>query len=133
MRKLSKPSPKPPLQLQAEQCSAAADCPEDPEDPPTSDLPHCDSPSNLFSLERQLGGEITKTPKKATKSVPQQIDLVNQQPEPVAETVVPEPVQVTDSEQTVTVTVSEQQPEQSYQPSPKQTTISTKGYSRTCC
>ena len=48
-------------------------------------------------------------------------------PEPVAETVVPEPVQVTDSEQTVTVTVSElnQQPEQSHQPLPKQTTIST--------
>ena len=46
-------------------------------------------------------------------------------PEPVAETVVPEPVPVTDSEQTVTVTVSEQQPEQSHQPLPKQTTIST--------
>jgi len=27
-----------------------------------------------------LGGEITKTPQKATKSVPQKIDLVNQQP-----------------------------------------------------
>jgi len=88
-------------------------------------IPHCDSPSNLFSLERHLGGEITKTPEKATKSTPQQIDLVNQQPEPVAETVVPEPVQVTDSEQTVTVTVSDQQPKQSHQPSPKQTTIST--------
>jgi len=120
MRKLSKPSPQPPqpqqitpqLPLQAKQSSAAAECTEDPEDPPTSDLPHCDSPSNLFSLERHLGGEITKTPEKATKSVPQQIDLVNQQPEPVAETVVPEtvvpePLQVTDSEQTVTVTVSE--------------------------
>jgi len=138
MRKLSKPSPQPPqpqqlkqttpqLPLQAEQSSAAAECTEDPEDPPTSDLPHCDSPSNLFSLERHLGGEITKTPEKATKSVPQQIDLVNQ-PEPVAETVVLEPVQVTDSEQTVTVTVSEpnqQQPEQPHQPSPNQTTIST--------
>jgi len=47
--------------------------------------------------------------------------------EPVAETVVPEPVQVTDSEQTLTVTVSElnqQQPEQSHQTSPKQTTPS---------
>ena len=93
----------------------------DPEDPPTSDLPQCDSPSNLFSLERHLGGEITKTPEKATKSVPQQIDLVNQ-PEPVVETVVPEPVQVTDSEQTVTVTVFEptqHQPEQPHQPSPQ--------------
>jgi len=67
-----------------------------------------------------LGGEITKTPEKATKSVPQKIELVNQ-PEPVAETAVP------DSEQTVTVTESEpnqQQPEQPHQPSPNQTTIS---------
>jgi len=70
---------------------------------------------------------FTKTLEKATKSAPQQIELVNQ-PEPVAETVVPEPVPVTDSEQTMTVTVSEpnqQQPEQPHQPSPKQTTIST--------
>jgi len=85
MRKLSKPSPQPQqitpqLPLQAEQSSAAAECTEDPEDPPTSDLPQCDSPSNLFSLERHLGGEITKTP------------------EPVAETAVPESVQVIDSE-----------------------------------
>ena len=93
--------------------------------PPTSDLPQCDSPSNLFSLERQLGGEISKTLEKATKSVLKQIDLVNQQSEPVAETVVPEPVPVTDSEQTVTVTVSEQQQQQTHQTSPKQTSIST--------
>jgi len=91
MRKLSKPSPQPQqttpqLPLQAEQSSAAAECTEDPEDPPTSNLHHCDSPSNLFSLERHLGGEITKTPEKATKSVPQQIELVNQQPEPVSKT-----------------------------------------------
>jgi len=117
MRKLSKPSPQPQqttpqLPLQVDQSSVAAECTEDPEDPPTSDLPHCDSLSNLFSLERHSGGEITKTPETAIS-------------EPVAETVVPEPVQVTDSEQTVTVTVSEQQPEQSHQPSPKQTTIST--------
>jgi len=74
-----------------------------------------------------LGGEITKTPEKATKSIPQQIELVNQ-PEPVAETAVPESVHVTDSEQTVTVTESEpnqQQPEQLPQPSPNQTNIST--------
>jgi len=101
MRKLSKPSPQPQqttpqLPLQADQSSVVAECTEDPEDPPTSDLPHCDSPSNLFSLERHLGGEIIKTPAKATKSVSQQIDLVNQQ-----------------------------QPEQPHQPSPKQTTIST--------
>jgi len=86
MSKLSKPSPQPPqpqqttpqLPLQVDQSSAAAECTEDPEDPPTSDLPHCDSPSNLFSLERHLGGEITKTPEKATKSVPRQTDVVNQ-------------------------------------------------------
>jgi len=122
MRKLHKPSPQPQqpqqitpqLPLQAEQYSAAAECTKDPEDPPTSDLPQCDSPSNLFSLERHLGGEIAKIPQKAI-------------PEPVAKTVVPKPVPVTDSEQTVTVTASElnQQPEQSHQPSPKQTTIST--------
>ena len=78
-----------------------------------------------------MGGEITKTPQKATKSVPKKIDLVNQQqqthqttpkhtstptqtqtspqktiPEPVVETVVPESVQVTESEQTVTIIVS---------------------------
>ena len=66
MRKLSKPSSKPQqttpqLPLQAEQSSAAAECTEDPEEPPAYDLPQCDSPSNLFSLERHLGGEITKT------------------------------------------------------------------------
>jgi len=132
MRKLSKPSPQPKqttpqLPLQAEQSSAAAECTEDPEDPPAFDLPQCDSPSNLFSLERHLGGEITKTPEKATKSVPQQIELVNQ-PESVAKTVVPESVHVTDFDQTVTVTESEpnqQQPEQLPQPSPNQTNIST--------
>ena len=97
----------------------------------------------MFSLERHLGGEITKTPEKATKSISQQTDLVNQQPEPVAEIVVPEFVQVTDYEQTATVTVSEpnqQQPEQPHQPSPNQTNISTptpnqpeNQHSRTCC
>jgi len=117
MRKLHKPYPQPkqttpPLPLQVEQSSAAAECTEDPEDPPTSNLPQCDSPSNLFSLERHLGGEIAKTPQKAV-------------PEPGAVTVVSEPVQVTNSEQTVIVTVSEQQPEQSHQTSPKQTSIST--------
>ena len=66
---LSKLSPKPQqtipqLPLQEEQTSAAAECSEDPEEPLTSDLPQCDSPSNLFSLERHLGGEITKTPQK---------------------------------------------------------------------
>jgi len=70
---------------------------------------------------------ITKTPEKATKSVPQKIELVHQL-EPVVETAVPESVQVIDSEQTVTITESEsnqQQPEQPHQPSPNQITIST--------
>jgi len=48
--------------LQEEQSSAAVEGSEDPEEPNTSDLPQCDSPSNLFSLERHLGGEITKNP-----------------------------------------------------------------------
>jgi len=65
--------------IQAEQSSAAVEDSEDPEEPNTTDLPHCDSPSNLFSLERHLGGEITKTPQNATKSVPKKTDLVNQQ------------------------------------------------------
>jgi len=78
MKKLHKPSPKPQqtisqLPLQEEQTSAAAECSEEPR---TSDLPQCDSPLNLFSLERHLGGEITKTPQKATKTVPKKIALV---------------------------------------------------------
>jgi len=121
--------------LQEGQSSAAAEGSEDPKEPNTSDLPHCDSPSNLFSLERHLGGEITKTPQKATKSVPKKIDLVNQQPpkpthqthpepsptqtqthtsnlqmtipEPDVETVVTESVQVTKSEPSVSIPVSE--------------------------
>jgi len=135
MKSLPKISPQPQQTtnqppIQAEQSSTAAEGTKDPEDPLTSNLPQCDSPSNLFSLERHLGGEITKTPQKATKSVPKKIDLVNQQqpiqkqthqttpkhtstqtqtqstlqmviPEPVVETVVPESVQVTESEPSV--------------------------------
>jgi len=92
MKKLHKPSPQPQqtisqLPLQAEQSSAAAEGSEAPEEPNTCDLPKCDSPSNLFSLERHLGGEITKTPQKATKSVPKKIDSVNkQQPQPTHQT-----------------------------------------------
>jgi len=44
--------------LQEGQSSVAAEGSEDPEEPNTSDLPHCDSPSNLISLERHLGGEL---------------------------------------------------------------------------
>ena len=47
--------------LQEGQSSAAAEGSEDPEEPNTFDLPHCDSPSNMFSLERHLGGELTKS------------------------------------------------------------------------
>jgi len=135
MKKLHKTSPQPQQTtkqppLQEGQSSAAAKGSKDPEEPIISDLPQCDSPSNLFSLERHLGGEITKTPQKAAKSVPKNTDSVNQQqpqptrqttpkqtststpsslqmdiPEP--ETVVPKSVQVTESEPTVTITISE--------------------------
>ena len=55
MKKLHKPSPQPQqttsqIPPQAEQSSAAAEGTEDPDDPPTSNLPQCDSPSHLFSL-----------------------------------------------------------------------------------
>ena len=60
MKKLHKPSPQPQQitkqpPLQAEQSSATAEGSEDPEEPNTCDLPKCDSPSNLFSIERHLG------------------------------------------------------------------------------
>jgi len=115
MKKLHKPSPQlqqttsqiPP---QAEQSSTAAEGTEDPEDPPTSDLPQCDSPSNLFSLERHLGGEITKTPQKATKSVPKKIDLVKlQQPKPTHQTT---PKQTLTSTPTQTQTQTSSSPQQ---------------------
>jgi len=63
--------------LQEGQASAAAEGFDDPEEPNTSDLPHCDSPSNLFSLERHLGGELMAIPQKASKSIPNKVDLVN--------------------------------------------------------
>jgi len=66
--------------LQEGQSSAAAEGSEDPEEPNTFDLPHCDSPTNLFSLEKHLGGELMATPQKASKSAPEKTDLVNQQP-----------------------------------------------------
>jgi len=47
--------------------------------PSSSDQSHPGSPSNLFSLEKHLGGEFPVTPQKASKSVPKKIDLVNQQ------------------------------------------------------
>jgi len=104
-----------------------------------------DLSEGTVNLIRQIDEKLHK----AAQLVPNKTDSVNQQtshtspevtsspdyfiplqmilPEPVAETVVPEPVPVIDSEQTVTVTASElnQQPEQSHQPSPKQTSIST--------
>ena len=48
--------------LQEAQPSAAAEDSEDPEEPSTSNLPNFGSPSNLFSLEKHLGGELIKTP-----------------------------------------------------------------------
>jgi len=117
--------------LQEGQSSAAAEGSDDLEEPNTDDLPHCESPSNLFSLERHLGGELQQTPQKASKSVLEKTDLVNQPspkttpqiitqtitqietqatetiPEPVAETVASESVRVTESEPSVSLTVSE--------------------------
>jgi len=89
----------------------------------------------LFSLEKHLGGKLIETPKKATKSAPEKIDLVNQQlpkptqqndpeptsiqtqaqaqaqdktiPESVNQTVVEESVLVTESEPSVSVPDSE--------------------------
>jgi len=78
--------------LQKAQPSATAEDPEDPEEPSSSDLTHFGSPSNLFSLEKHLGGEFPDTPQKASKSVPKKIDLVNQQP--------PKPTQQNDPELT---------------------------------
>ena len=102
MKNLQKPSPKPQqiipqLPLQEEQTSAAAEGSEDPEEPIISDLPTCDSPLNLHSLEKHLGGELQETPEKATKAVPEKTDLVNQQQQP-------EPPQQTTPEQTSTST-----------------------------
>jgi len=122
--------------LQRAQPSAVAEDPEDPEEPSSSDLPHFGSPSNLFSLEKHLGGEFPDTPQKASKSVPKKIDLVNQKPpkptqqnnpeptsiqtktqaqnqettipESVIETVVEESVPVTESEPSVSIPDSEQ-------------------------
>jgi len=48
--------------LQEGQSSADAEGSEAPEEPNTTDLPHCDSPTNLFSLEKHLGGELMATP-----------------------------------------------------------------------
>jgi len=91
--------------------------------------------------------QIDEKRQKATQSVPNKTDSVNQQtsqtypeetpspnyfiplqmilPEPVAETVVPESVQVTESESHVTVTVSEPSKQQTHQTTPKQTSTST--------
>jgi len=98
MKMLPKPSQQPQqttkqTPLQERQTSAAAEDSEDPEEPNTSDLPQCDPPSNLFSLERHLGGEITKTPKKAFKPVPKKTDLDNQQPPQPSNQTNPEPIQ----------------------------------------
>ena len=91
--------------------------------------------------------QIDEKLQKATQSVPNKTDSVNQQtpqtspietpspnyfiplqmilPEPVAETVALESVQVTESESPVTVTVSEPIQKQTHQTTPKQTSIST--------
>ena len=64
------------------------------EETSTSDLPNFGSPSNLFSLEKHLGGELIETPQKATKSSLEKIDLVNQQlPKPTQQNY-PEPTSI---------------------------------------
>jgi len=91
--------------------------------------------------------QIDEKLQKATQSVPNKTDLVNQQtpqtspeetpspnyfiplqmilPEPVAEIVVPESVQVTESDSPVTVTVSEPIQQQTHPTTPKQTSTQT--------
>jgi len=84
--------------LQEEQTSTIAEAPVDPEETTFTDLPTCDSPLNLHSLEKHLGGELQQTPEKATKAVPEKTDLVNQQQQQ------PKPPQQTTHEQTLTST-----------------------------
>ncbi|XP_024641752.1 uncharacterized protein DDB_G0284459-like [Medicago truncatula] len=47
---------------------------------PSSDIPEPSSPSTLFSLEKHLGGEMSVTPQKASKTVPEKTVVENQQP-----------------------------------------------------
>jgi len=93
--------------FQEGQSSAAAEGSEDPEEPNTTDLPHYDSPSNLFSLERHLGGELMATPQKATKLVPKKIDLVNQQPPKPTQQNNPKPSSTQSITQTQEMTIPE--------------------------
>jgi len=104
-------------------CSSAAEGSEDPEDPNTTDLPQCHSPSNLFSLERHLGGEITKTPQKATKSIPKKTDLVNQQPPRTSHQTTPEHTSTQTHTQTSTPTHNYTIPLQMILPEPVAETV----------
>jgi len=103
--------------------------------------------SELFESTLNFIRQINETRQKATQSVPNKTDSVNQQtpqtspeetpspnyliplqiilPEPVAETVVPESVHVTESESPVTVTVSEPIQKQTHQTTPKHTSTQT--------
>ena len=119
---------------------------EDPEN--VVEISSGNSSSDLSEGTLNFIRQIDEKLQKATQSVPNKTDSVNQQtpqtspeetpspnyfiplqmilPEPVAETVAPESVQVTDSESPVTVTVSEpKQPKQTHQTTPKQTSTST--------
>jgi len=105
---------------------------------------------DLFEGTLNFIRQIDEKLQKATQSVPNKTDSVNQQtpqtspeetpspncfiplqmilPEPVAETVAPESVPATESESPVTVTVSEpnqQQQQHTHQTTPKQTSTST--------
>jgi len=68
-----------------------------------------------------LGGEITKTPQKATKSVPKKIDLVNQQ-QPIHQTT-PEPSSIQTQTQTQSPTNTHTTPLQIILPEPVAETV----------
>jgi len=103
--------------LQKAQPSATAEDSKDPEEPSISDLPNFGSPSNLFSLEKHLGGELIETPQKSTKSAPEKIDLVNQQlPKPTQQND-PEPTSIQTQAQDKTIPVQNLTISASNQPS----------------
>ena len=70
-----------------------------------------------------MGGEINKTPQKATKSVPQKIDLVSQQlPQPIHQTT-PKPSSTQTQTQTLSSTNTHTTPLQMILPEPIAETV----------
>jgi len=70
-----------------------------------------------------LGGEITKTPQKATKSVPKKTDLVNQQPRQTSHKTTPEHTSTQTHTQTFTPTHNYTIPLQMILPEPVAETV----------